>query len=491
MGLIFMNVIMVLIDSLNKNCIGAYGNQEVKTPNLDEFANKSIVFNNHFISSAPCIPARRELMTGRKEFLWRGWGPIEPFDKHIADEARKAGATTAIITDHYHYWENSAHGYIEHFDSARLIRGQEIDYYNSDFCENVPEWVNSINKYRPDLGTRFYKNIKDFTNEEDFFSAKTMTEASTWLENNHSHEKFLLWVEAFDVHEPFYVPEPYKSMYSKKSDEIYNCWPPYQDGEYGHSKVFWENTTEEEINFIKSQYLGKVSMVDNWLGKLFGTMDKYDLWKDTAVILTTDHGHELGEKKRFGKQPPHYDQSANIPMFIWHPQYMEHRTTDALTCALDIYPTILEILGVESSDSPHGKSLMPLIKNERTGHRDFVYYGEFGAGVTMTDGTFTYHNTWDIDRDINIYTALMPFVSVNAVSGKFIPGVECPVWRIPFSSQKPPIPDLLFNRKEDPEQTNNIVNSNPSLVQKLKRTLADHLDNDGAPAEQYYRLYLR
>lgn len=484
-----MNVIMILIDSLNRNCLEAYGSHETYTPNLDGFAKKSTVFNNHFIGSAPCMPARRELMTGRKEFLWRGWGPIEPFDRHIAIEAQKAGTVTSIVTDHYHYWENSAHGYFEAFNAAKLIRGHELDPFNTEPCGELPEWVQSINQYRPDYGTRYYRNVKDFAGEDDFFSAKTMTEAASWLEKNHTHDKFMLWIESFDVHEPFHIPEPYCSKYTDQQNTGFNCWPPYQDGVFGHHEKFWENTNQEEIDYIRSQYYGKVTMVDHWLGKVFQVMDRHDLWSNTAVIVTSDHGHELGEKKRFGKQPPHYDQCANIPLFIWHPQYSK-KSVEALSCAVDIYPTILELLDAKKIDSPHGISLLPLLEGLTSCHREFVTYGEFGAGATITDGEYTYHNTWNENGEINLYSALMPFCSTEAISGKFIPGIDCPVWKIPVNSQKPSIPNLLFERRKDPSQNVNIASDNPQIIHHMKELLKRAMDEEGTPIEQYERLYL-
>ena len=75
-----------------------------------------------------------------------------------------------------------------------------------------------------------------------------------------------------------------------------------------------EQTTPEELDFIRAQYFGKMSMVDTWLGTLMSRMDELALWDDTMVIFTTDHGHDLGERRVFGKQYPHYDSHANIPM---------------------------------------------------------------------------------------------------------------------------------------------------------------------------------
>ena len=482
-----MNVITILIDSLNRHCIGPYGNKIVKTPNLDKFAARAAVFDGHFVGSLPCMPARRELMTGRKEFFWRGWGPLEPFDKPIAIEAKKLGAATAIVTDHYHYWENGAHGYLEHFNSVKTIRGHEHDMWNTEPLDSIPPWAQAIVNWRQEVGKTYYNNVKDFKTEEDFFSPRTLSEAADWLDKNHGHKKFFLWTECFDVHEPFHVPEPYRSMYTDKFSENFSVWPPYQDGYHGHTQKYWDQMTPAELEFIRGQYYGKVTMMDKWLGKLFDVMDKHKLWDNTAVIITTDHGHELGEKERFGKQPPHYDLHANIPLMIWLPGMTNQKRISALTTAVDIYPTMLQLLGDDNHPAPHGRSLVPLINGETDKHRDAVVYGTYRAGATVTDGRFTYHSSWDPAAEINSYSSTMLKPSPDATSGKFIPGVDCPVWKMPVDSQ-PVVPELLFDRVNDPTQEKDLSSSECGTVKKMREVLKSLMDGEGVPPEQYKRL---
>lgn len=483
-----MNVITILVDSLNRHCLGPYGNTDVRTPALDRFAEKAVVFDSHFIGAAPCMPARRELMTGRKELFWRPWGPLEPFDRPLAQEAGKSGAVTCMVTDHYHYWEYPAHGYFEFFNSVKMIRGHELDMWNTDPVPELPSWARAIDRHRPGWGTRYYRNVQDFETEEDFFSPKVLSEASDWLERNHTHDKFFLWVECFDVHEPFHVPEPYRSMYFPGEKEGLNCWPPYQEG-VGHHEGFWQNTTPEEVDFIRTQYYGKVTMVDHHLEKLFAVMDRYRLWENTAVIITTDHGHELGEKRRFGKQPPHYDTCAHIPLMIWHPALKESFRVNAFTTAVDLYPTILELLDAQDCAAPHGRSLMPLVRRETDTHRDAVVYGEFGFGATVTNREYTYHCSWDENAPLYQYTGLMLWPSADATGGKFIPGVDCPVWKIPRQSGIE-IPEMLFDRQADPRQDRNIASERPEIVKKMKALLTRHMQQEGVPPEQYARLGL-
>jgi len=489
-----MNVITILVDSMNRHFLGTYGCASGVTPNMDRFARRAAVFDGHFIGAAPCMPARRELMTGRQEFFWRGWGHLEPFDRPIAREARIAGATTAIVTDHYHYWENGAHGYLEHFQAARCLRGHELDNWNSDPIDGeLPDWADSIAKRgRPGYSRQYYNNVKDFTQPEDFFAPKTFAQACDWLDTNHTHEKFFLWVECFDAHEPFHVPEPYKSMFTDQTGEGMTCWPPYQDGYHGHNDAFWNSTTPEEVAYIRSQYMGKLAMVDAFMGKLFDKLDEHNLWDNTAVIVTTDHGHELGERQRYGKQPPLYDTAAHIPLMIWHPKHPGPRRVDALTTAIDIYPTILEMLDAPEIKSPHGRSLLPLLTGQTTDHRDAVMYGWFGCGAMLTTNDYSWFTSWDNSVPLYWYSAMYSHHGPcpGIVGGQFMPGVDGPVWKIPVQGE-PPYPELLFDRRNDPDQQVNLVHEKPEVVNMMREKLANLMREQGVPEEQYARLKLQ
>ena len=96
---------------------------DVQTPHLDAFAERSCVFDNHWIGSAPCMPARRDILTGRYNFLERPWGPIEPFDVTLPQCLRAQGAFCHITTDHCHYLRTGGEGYLQEFNTWDYHRG--------------------------------------------------------------------------------------------------------------------------------------------------------------------------------------------------------------------------------------------------------------------------------------------------------------------------------------------------------------------------------
>src|ERR1035437_2556097 len=123
-----MKTIFILLDSFNRRILQLYNKDSlVQTPNIDRFAEKSMVFENHWLGSAPCMPARRDLFTGRLNFLDRNWGPVEPFDTTLPPLLRSKGVFTHMVTDHFHYFEVGGENYCQMFDTWDFIRGQEWD----------------------------------------------------------------------------------------------------------------------------------------------------------------------------------------------------------------------------------------------------------------------------------------------------------------------------------------------------------------------------
>lgn len=504
-----MNIILILVDSLNKEALTLYNENTVcRTPNLTRFAEKSLIFDNHFIASLPCMPARRELFAGRKEFLWRPWGPLEIFDPRLPREVQNCGYNTGMVTDHYHYWEETANGYMQSFMSLDIVRGHETDYYELPRSGEVPGWVEKMSEFRSSYHMRqYYENVKDFTSERDYFPAKTFSAAAKWLESYSDRGPFFLQVESFDVHEPFHVPEPYASMYTqdlKGTADDYNIWPPYQV--YKDLDAFMAQTTPEELAFLRAQYYGKTTMVDHWLGVFFDKLEEKGLWDNTLVIFTTDHGHDLGERGVFGKQYPHYDSHANIPMIIWHPRVPGNgQRIAALTQTVDIFSTIIDAAGgTIPPETRHSKSILPTIETSAR-HRSELVYGTFGQGVCITDGEWTLFCSPKDGFPLYAYSTMIsrPLIVDNPVDGRvgamppapvdqgnFDPTVPYPMWKVPITIDPRTRENFLFNRARDPEQTRNLWDKEPEERDRMLALLRQCLDDEGCPPEQLSRLGL-
>lgn len=314
------------------------------------------------------MPARREMWAGTEEFWWRPWGPLEPWDRPVAHLAGRQNIATQLVTDHYHFWEWGSHGYPNDFRGTTFVRGHEYDNWRTEPVRATPDWAKVMLRRHP-ASMIYLRNVQHFAREEDFFAPKVISAAARWLEENRDQPRFYLHVDCFDVHEPFYVPEPYRSLYTDGNPHLYNPWPPYGRVDEGENSLLGE-----ELAWVRAQFAGKLTMVDTWLGRVFDVLERLDLWARTCVIVTTDHGHYLGEHGWIGEPAaPLYGTLCHIPLLIWHPDRAHNGARmDAITQTVDLYATVLELLGLASpeTETTHSRSLVPLLLDKTTTHRE-------------------------------------------------------------------------------------------------------------------------
>jgi len=235
-------------------------------------------------------------------------------------------------------------------------------------------------------------------------------------------------------------------------------------------------------------------MVDRWLGSLFDVLDDRGLWQDTAVVFTTDHGHDLGTRGVLGKQYPHWDSHAKIPLFVWHPSFPGRgRSVGALTSTVDLHSTIAELAGAPV-DAPHGTSLVPLFAGGAS-QRTALLYGTFGQGVCCTDGEWTIFKS-PVGSPLYAYSSqLVESLVVDGLAapdahGTFVPGVAYPQWRIPTEIRPLSDENFLFHRPSDPGQERNLWDSEPERRERLLQVVRTVVEAEGAPPEQLTRLGL-
>src|SRR4029077_10551454 len=164
-------------------------------------------------------------------------------------------------------------------------------------------------------------------------------------------------------------------------------WPPY-----GADIVKRGVMSVREARHLRAAYGAKLTMIDHWLGRVLDMIDAKDLWKDTMVVLCTDHGHYLGEKDIWGKPAvPLYDTISRIPLLIAAPS-VAPATHDALTTGVDLFATIAELFEVEDKirQRTHGRSLLPLLTGDRKSVREWILAGVWGREVHYIDRKHKY-----------------------------------------------------------------------------------------------------
>ncbi len=481
-----MRVICILCDSLNRHFLPAYGGPDLaETPNIDWLAERSFVFENHFSGSLPTMPTRREVWTGFHEFLWRPWGALEPWDRDLPELLGKQDILTMLINDSYHLYERGSGNYHINFDGWEFIRGHEHDPWITRPTE-MPD-------YKGNLSPRYVRNMTTMVHEEDYCAPKTFHAVENWLEANHTHEQFFLMVDEFSPHEPFHTPDYYLEKYDPDYDGPLLFWPSY-------GKDLFD---ERETRHLRARYAAAVTMVDRHLGRVFDKMTALDMWKDTALILMTDHGHYLGEHGFFGKPScPQYDTLVHIP-FLLHVPGLDGggKRIQSVSANVDVFATVLDLFGIEPAPNVHSRSLLPVVRGEADQARAHALYGYFGKWTNITDGRMTYFrapqqpdaglNIYSLRWDFGLFKKDRAFLSDALEVGRFMPDVPMPVGRHPvdrpaFQNLEPQ--NFLFDLTADPGQETNLAGTETEA--KYKDLLRQAMQDVHAPEEQFARMGL-
>lgn len=510
-----MKTIFILSDSLNRRFLSCYGAQEAAiTPHIDRLARRSVVFDQAFCGSAPCMPARRDIMTGRLNFLERPWGGIEPFDHTLPEILRsEKNVYSHMETDHFHYSERGGENYWGHFTSWNLHRGTEFDtiYWGPDKggipSEKAPKGY--VGRY----GACYEQTMQQYAGKKDEYSTpRTFTAAADWLERNHDADNFFLWVEGFDPHEPFDVPKEFMDLYEgPEMGESDPYWPDY---------VTADHYTPEQLAHFRRRYKALVTMTDQYLGKLLNVLDEHDMWEDTMVIFTTDHGFMLGEHNYVAKcYMPDYNEVHHIPFMAAVPGVKPGRS-DALVENIDVFPTVLSYFGIDPDTACrnpiHGKSLLPVLYGEQERVRDELLFGVFGKTINVYDGRYVYMRAKarEENKPLYLYGAMMTmmndYIGLDTMSseeidtiemGRYLPWTNYPVYKVAaetchWSNNALNFENInnyitgsqLFDLQQDYAQEHLLKDAalEAQMVEKLCRAMAAH----DCPSEQYERLGL-
>ncbi len=485
-----MKAVMLMFDSLNRRFLPNFGCEWTRMPNFKRLAEKTLTFDCCYGGSMPCMPARRELHTGRYNFLHRFWTPMEPFDESVIVNLKKQGVYTHIVTDHFHYWEDGGSGYLTKFDSHEIIRGQQGDPWigqveRPKFPETLSRRCTGEN-WRHDWVNRSFLD-----KEEKMPQARTFARGLDFIDRNYDTDNWFLQIEAFDPHEPFFTQQAYKDLYDDDYTGKNLDWPDYGYNNYG----------EAATKHVQKEYAALLSMCDHYLGKLLDEFDAKDMWKDTMLIVNTDHGFLLGEREMMGKNMmPWYDELIHIPMFIYDPRYPDKKNErrSSLVQTIDIAPTLAEYFGAKPLEFADGHSLTPVIREDEP-IRETALFGVFGGHINITDGRYVYMRAPETAKNEPLYEYTL---IANHMNCQFSPDelreTELASFEFTRGARVMKIPQhnggvstywfgsALYDLENDPEQKHPIVNDEVEL--RLLNSMRDMMVENEAPDEQYERI---
>jgi len=454
-----MNIFLLVSDTFRYDNLFDRAKMPVNTPELERFSERAASMENCWVSSFATIPHRTDLTTGRYGWPWYGWqSRLESSPNHAPLILKKADYVSQLLCDCPHLFRSD---FDRGFDGAYAVRGQEADLHFTRMNHPIetvmpPEKTRSSTGFRnrnlPDLATWTNRNWRG---EEDRFMAQTARLAVEWLEENYTHDPLFLWVDFFDPHEPWNPPE----YMVRKYDPDYNGAPMVHPN-YGRAS----DLTAEELRNLRAHYCAEAELVDRWAGRVLQKIDDLDLWKNSIVIFTADHGMSLGEHNRTGKSNinpgddrfwPLYPEIAHIPMMIAAPDLEGGVSVDQFVQPPDILPSAMDLAGldIEPPEPFHGRSFAPLLRGKQADPlRDFVVSSTF---LRKENGRPPREACTPI-----VYTQEWAYAPIGAEGEK-----------------------ELFLLKEDPYAENNVYTRHREQAEEMHGMLIEWMKGVEAPAE--------
>lgn len=438
-----MNIVVICSDTFRYDHLGFTKREPVITPNLDRLALESAHFRDFWLCSFPTLVNRIEVFSGRTTFPLMDWGPQPYRFPVLAEIFRHHGFKTGLIADNPHLM-NKGFRFGRGFDFVKDVPGQAHDEFQpaSSPAITLPCPEEKLEP-APKRLARYRRNAYYYQQQGTNTTEIVFKEAMQWL--NAPPEKFFLWVDAFDPHEPWDAPQRYLDLYpwDKNADKVF--WP--------HSGKT-DRYTPGELANMRSLYKAEITQTDLWVGKLLDHLRDKELLDNTAVIFLSDHGYYFGEhgllgkplRQKIGIPIPIYEALGHIPLLVRHPKGLAAGQSIPGICQpIDVTATLLDLAGIPKEQWLQGESLVPRL-SEAKGGRKFAIGGCHPRG-----GKVSCLSVWT-DEWCLVYS---PF---NGLEGS-----------------------ELFDQRADPKHEKNLIAENRAVAQQLFDILCGWLNELKVP----------
>ena len=352
------NILFLLADDQRADTVGAYGNPNVKTPNLDKLVAGGFSFKRNYClgsgGGAVCVPSRAMIHSGRSYFN------VDSRMKgvKIMPELLRENGYTTFGTGK---WHNKEESFLRGFERGKAIFfGGMADHTKVPVVDLAPtgELVNQ--------------------RTGDKFSSELFTSAAIeFLENYDQDKPFFAYVAFTAPHDPRNPPVKYRRMYYRKRPPLPANFKPQHPFDNGHMVGRDENLapwprTEDIVRDQLAEYYGLITHMDEHIGRVLRTLEKSRHADNTIVIYAADHGLALGSHGLMGKQSI-YEHSMGCPLIFAGPGIPKGGSTQAFSYLLDIFPTVCSLTGFQAPSGVEGRSLQPIWEGKTSKVRDHVF----------------------------------------------------------------------------------------------------------------------
>jgi len=357
-----VNVLLITLDQFRGDCLSVAGHPVVRTPHLDALASEGVLLRRHYSQAAPCSPGRACLYTGTYQMTNRVVGNGTPLDDrfdNVARAARRAGYRPTLFgyTDQGIDPRQADGG-----DDPRLstyegvLPGFEIGL---ELSGNQDPWLHWLRGYGHDVSDAIVALATEPDRPaEHGISAFLTDRVLEWL--TAADEPWFAHVSYWRPHDPYAAAGRWSRAYSP--DEVGEpVAAPERPIPFAGQLADWRAPEDpDKLRSLRAQYFGMVSDVDEQLGRLFAGLRTLRMWDDTFIVVTSDHGEQLGDQGRMAKGG-FFESSYHIVGIVRDPGHPEAhgRHVDSFTENVDVMPTLCEAMGIEIPAQCDGLPLTP------------------------------------------------------------------------------------------------------------------------------------
>lgn len=391
-----MNILLITSDQQHWNTIGAF-NKEISTPNLDRLVREGTTFTRAYCPNPTCTPTRASIITGQypsQHGAWTLGTKLPETVPTVGEEFIKNGYRTALIgkahfqplrgneefpsiekyplcndLDFWRKFDDKFYGF-EHCELARnhtteFLVGQHYAIWMED--KGLENWRDY---FEPPVGNLDQDAKRKWPIPEEYhYDAWIAERTNAMLESyKENDENFFLWASFLDPHPPYFVPEPWDTMYDPEKLTV----PEITAGEHEHNPPHYGLTQEQNPDFSEytesgfglhgfhshlhdseelkkdiATYYGMISLMDKYIGKILDKVDELGLADNTVIVFTTDHGHFYGHHGLIAKGAFHYEDMIKVPFIVRYPgKVPAGRISDSMQSLVDLAPTFLNMVDI-------------------------------------------------------------------------------------------------------------------------------------------------
>lgn len=453
------NLLLIHTDQQRYDAIGAQGNEEIHTPNIDALAEQGVSFQRCFIQSPVCMPSRASYLTGQYPSQLRIFNNGVPLPEDTRTLPRLLSSRDYVSANvgKLHFRPHSNRNHREPhpsygFDHLEISEtpGLYEDAYRDWIRREAPEQLDKISVGLPP-GTAVWRRLMEQDDEiphpdrqpgdagdlsmevddasssesalsfvdpkkpiphpadEEYTHTAFVANQTIDFIEEHSDDRFLCVSGFWAPHLPYIVPQRFIDQYDPSELSLPEFPPELEDAK--EESEF----TDQTLRNMRHGYYAAVSEIDHHLSRIFDRLDELGLRENTIVVFTSDHGEYLGEHLKAGKGFPGEDCVSRVPFIIRWPDGVVDpgRTVPDIVEMVDLVPTLLDCCGVQRPLNLKGTSLRPALKDEPFEGQESALL-EGGAremeGRTVRTDRFRYvfrsngdEELYDLDREFGEY----------------------------------------------------------------------------------------